>query len=129
LRALVTVDASADGFGSYTENLNLLLRDGLVSAGAFAQLSGPTRLAAALTQSINPNPHIRYIDTNAQGYGYVKVTGAQIEATLVTVERPVNAAKIRRAGIKRTASFTIPKDNPAGMSAATVTGEKPFPLT
>jgi alkaline phosphatase D len=125
LRALVTVDASADGFSTYTENLNLLLLDGLFAASTFAQGSGPTRLSDALLASFPQNPHIRYVDTNAQGYGYVKVTATQIEGTLVTVERPINPSN----RVKRTATFTIPKDDPAGMSTATITGTKPFPLT
>jgi hypothetical protein len=32
-------------------------------------------------------------------------------------------------GVKRTVSFTIPKDNPAGMSAPVFTGTKPFPVS
>ena len=46
---------------------------------------------------------------------------------LITINRPIGNANAS-PGIQRTASFTIPKDNPAGMSAATVTGTKPFPL-
>lgn len=127
LRGLVTVDASAAGGAPFTENLNLLVLHGLASAGAFAATKN---LTVALSQSDpTANPHIRYADTNAQGYGYVKVTEAEVEATLVTVNRPIRDPLPNPRGTKRTATFTIPKDDPAGMSQAVVTGIKPFPLT
>jgi len=127
LRGLVTVDATAAGGDKFTENLNLLVLHGLASAGAFAATKS---LAVALSQSDpTANPHIRYADTNAQGYGYAKVTATQIEGTLVTINRPIGKASSNVPGIKRTATFTIPKDDPAGMTAATVAGTPPFPLT
>ncbi|HEY0195116.1 MAG TPA: hypothetical protein VGC42_28575, partial [Kofleriaceae bacterium] len=85
--------------------------------------------AAAAKRDATLNTHVRYIDTNCQGYGYVVVDGAQVNATITTVNRPIMDPTDAGAGIKRTASFTIPKDNPAGMSAAVYTGTKPFPLT
>ena len=122
LRGLVTIDATSAGFDAFTENLNLLVLHGTAAAGTFAATKN---LAAALSQSDpNANPHIRYADTNAQGYGYVKVTATQLEGSLVTVNRPVGGVR----GQKRVATFTIPKDDPNAMSAATVTGTKPFPL-
>jgi len=127
VRGLVTVDASASGGAAFTENLNLLLLHGLASAGAFAATKS---LPIALSQSDSTvNTHMRYVDTNAQGYGYVKVTETQIEGALVTINRPVGPPSTSPPGVKRTATFTIPKDNPAGMSSATVTGTLPFPLT
>jgi alkaline phosphatase D len=133
LRGLVTVDASANGGPAFTENLNNLIINGLLSAGTFAGAIGQgapfaTAVGAALAQAdATANAHIRYADTNAQGYGYIKVTEAQVAADLITINRPIGNANAS-PGIQRTASFTIPKDNPAGMSAATVTGTKPFPL-
>lgn len=127
LRGLVTVDATAVGGDAFTENLNLLVLHGLASAGAFAATRS---LPIALSQSDpTANPHIRYVDTNAQGYGFLKITAAQIEASLVTINRPIRDPSNVARGIKRTATLTIPKDNPNAMSAATVTGTKPFPLT
>jgi alkaline phosphatase D len=136
LRGLFVVDASASGGARFTENLNLMLLDGVRSAGTFAGaiaqgVPAPLALAAARapgTADPNTNPHLRYADSNAQGYGYIKVTGEQIAATIVTINRPLTASA-SGPGVKRAASFTIPKDNPAGMSGPTVTGTKPFPLT
>ncbi|HET7505785.1 MAG TPA: alkaline phosphatase D family protein, partial [Kofleriaceae bacterium] len=137
LRGLVTVDAEITGSGGdkFTESFNLLLRDGLKSASFFATLiaAGNSVLdalaGAAGVADQNTNPHLKYIDTNAQGYGYVKVTADQVAATIVTINRPITDPTDAGPGHKRTASFTIPKDNPGAMSEATYTGKKPFPLT
>jgi alkaline phosphatase D len=127
LRGLVTVDATAAGGSSFTENMNLLMLHGTVAAGTYAQT---LNLTQALAQSDpDANPHLRYVDTNAQGYGYVKVTAAQIDAELVTINRPISVPSPGVPGLRRVARFTIPSDNPGGMSAATVVGTKPFPLT
>lgn len=135
LRALVTVNASAKGGEAFTENLNLLLTKGLVSAGAFAQaIATPgVTLAQALGAANgqadpDANPHLKYADTNAQGYGYIQVTATACKAQLVTINRPVGNGT-SRPGVKRVAKFTIPANDPGGMSAAEVTGTKPFPLT
>jgi hypothetical protein len=58
----------------------------------------------------------------------VKVNKDKVEATIVTVNRPiVTPSGTTGVGVKRTASFTISKDDPASMTAATFTGSKPFP--
>jgi alkaline phosphatase D len=126
LRGLITVDASGAGGSAFTENFNLWLRHGTNAAGAYAATKN-LAVAMSMADATN-NPHLKYVDTNAQGYGYARITGAQIVADLVTVERPIIAKPTYGAGVKRTATFTIPKDNPAGMTVA-VTGTKPFPLT
>ena len=136
LRGLVTVDASAKEGSAFTENLNLLITKGLASAGTFAGAianPGVPSVAVALgaangVADVNANPHIRYADTNAQGYGYIKVTEAECTAQLVTINRPVGGASVV-PGVKRVAAFTIPANDPAGMSQAEITGTKPFPLT
>jgi alkaline phosphatase D len=135
LRSLFTVDASASGGSRFTENVNLLVLDGVQSAGTFAGAIAqgapvPVALAAALgAADPNTNPHVKYVDSNAQGYGSTKITADQIAATIVTINRPVTGPTSAGPGIKRAASFTIPKNNPAGMTGPTVIGTKPFPLT
>jgi alkaline phosphatase D len=133
LRSLIVVDASANEGTKFTENLNMLLLHGTTAAGTFA---GAIAQGASQTMAINaasnvfanPNPHLQYVDSNAQGYGYVKITADQVTASINTINRPIAAASDTPPGIKRTANVTIPKDNPAGM-VTTVTGTKPFPLT
>jgi alkaline phosphatase D len=137
LRSLITVDASAGGGSKFTENVNLLLLDGVVSAGTFAGAiaqGAPAPVALALatapgTADPNTNPHLKYVDSNAQGYGYAKITGAQVAATIVTINRPIAQTGAAGPGIKRAASFTIPKGNAGGMTGPVVAGTKPFPLT
>jgi alkaline phosphatase D len=127
LRGIITVDATSASGAKFTENFNLLLLEGTLAAGAFAQN------LAVIPQTFDPttNPHLKYADTNAQGYGYVRVTADAVKATIVTINRPIvtPSAAAPAPGIKRTASFTIPKDNPAGMTSPVFTGTKPFPIT
>jgi alkaline phosphatase D len=133
LRSLVAVDATAKGGSAFTENFNMLLLHGTVSAGAFAQAIGTpnvdfqTAVGAALARKTEPNPHLQYVDTNAQGYGYVKVTADQVAASIVTINRPVTPPTDAGPGIKRTANVTIQNGDPTTM-ATTVTGTRPFPL-
>jgi alkaline phosphatase D len=125
LRGLITVDASPTV--KFVENFNMLLLHGTNAAGTYAAVKDvPTALLAA---DAKVNPHLTYADTNSQGYGYIKVTASGVAATIVTINRPIKAPTNAGPGILRTASFTIPKDDPGGMSAAVVTGTKPFPLT
>ena len=127
LRGLITVNASASGGATFTENFNLLLLDGINAAGAFAQtLDLSTALSVA---DPNTNRHLRYVDSNAQGYGYVHVTADQVIGSIKTISRPITTPTDAGPGVKRTATFTIPAGNPGGMSPADVTGAKPFPLT
>lgn len=129
LRDLITVDATAGGGARFTENFNLLLLGGTPAAGTFAATKD---LTAALGR-VDPatNPHLKYADTNAQGYGYARITADQIAATIVTIHRPIATPGPAAAspGVKRTASFTVPKDNPAGLLGPAFTGAKPFPIT
>ena len=124
-RGLVTVDVSPTV--KFVENFNMLLLHGTNAAGTYAAVKD---LPTALSQADETvNPHLKYVDTNSQGYGYLKVTASGVAATIVTINRPIKAPTNAGPGILRTASFTIPKDDPGAMSAADVTGTKPFPLT
>lgn len=125
--ALVSLDATDRGFSAHTENLNLLLRHGTRAAGAFAQGVALEDATKAPFSEPDANPHVKYVDTNAQGYGYVKANGTQVAATIITINRPLTVPPATGPGIKRTASFTIPKDNPGGMTGPVFTGTKPFP--
>ena len=133
LRGLITVDASATGGERFTENINLLLLDGVQSAGTFAgaiaQGAPPALALGAALGAADPgtNPHLKYVDTNSQGYGYARITADQVAATIVTIHRPV-ADPATAPGVKRAAAFTIPNGNVAGMTGPIVTGTKPFPL-
>ena len=100
----------------------------------FGTYAAVRNIPAALAATDGKNAHIRYADTNAQGYGYAKITSTEIVSTLVTVNRPTLLPSPGLPGVRRTATVTIPKVDgvtvtEATMSTATVTGTKPFPIT
>jgi alkaline phosphatase D len=121
-RSLITVDATASGGSAFTENMNMLLVHGTNAAGTFASTRDRAMALAVSDRTINP--HLKYADCNAQGYGVAKFTATQVDVVLTTMERPIDNS----AAVKRTASFTVPKDNPAGMTGPELTGTLPFPL-
>jgi hypothetical protein len=119
LRTLVTLGPT------FIEILNLLLLYGTASAREFV-LSQDLDAAKLLTDS--KNAHMLYADTNAQGYGYAKVTATKIESQLVTIERPISLPSPGLPGVRRVASFTIPVDDPDGMTLDGIDGTPPFPF-
>jgi alkaline phosphatase D len=122
VRGMITYDASAAGGSKFVENLNLLLLHGPKAADVMAQTNDFTQAMAAFDPGANP--HIKYADVNAQGYGTALVTAATVDATLVTVARPLGGA----GAVLRTARFVVPTKNPGGMSGPTFTGTPPFPF-
>jgi alkaline phosphatase D len=129
LRSLIHVDATAAGFSKFTENLNLLLLHGTLSAAVFAQNQSVAVATSDMFNDPNANAHLKYADTNAQGYGFVRAFADRVEASIVTINRPVTVPGATGPGIKRVASFKVPKDNPGGFIGPDFTGTKPFPLT
>ncbi|HVV82866.1 MAG TPA: alkaline phosphatase D family protein [Kofleriaceae bacterium] len=122
VRSLVTYDASGSGGPRFVENLNLLLLHGAASARTMATTND---LAMALAASAPPNPHLRYADTNAQGFGVALVSADKIDAELVTVERPIGST----AAVKRRAAFSVGANDPGGLTGPVISGTKPFPFT
>jgi alkaline phosphatase D len=126
LNALIAVDATAKGFARFTENFNLLLLGDTVAAATFANPLSPA------PPNVNhvANPHLKYADTNSQGYGYIKVGEQKVEAQIITINRPIQPPSATAGpGIKRTAHFTVNADDPTTLADFQVTGTKPFPLT
>ena len=109
--------------GGFVDNMNMVLLKGTRAAVRYANTKD---LAMALAVADDTaNAHLRYADTNAQGYGTMSVTATGITATLVTINRPISP---QATGKKRTARFTIPKDDPAAMTGPEFTGTKPVPF-
>jgi alkaline phosphatase D len=129
LNALIAADSTSVGGSKFTENFNLLLLQGTLAAGAYAQNH------AVIPQTFDPtaNPHLKYADTNSQGYAYIKVGADKVQASIITIQRPiVQPNGTTGPGVKRTASFTVSSGTPAlGASdpAFGPTDTKPFPLT
>lgn len=122
VRGVVTYSAAASGGPAFVENLNLLLLHGTAAAHRMHQTNN---LTMAMALADDSNPHLKYADTNSQGYGVALITATQVEATLTTVERPVTTAA---PAVKRTARFVVPVNNPAGLTGPTFTGTPPFPF-
>ncbi len=128
LRDLITFDATEfGGDNKFENNLNALLRFGTGSAQTAASTGDPAAVLAAADPETNP--HLAFADCDAQGYGLMSVTSAGVQATLVTINRPVADMGEAGQGIKGTASFELAVDNPGGLVGPTLSGRKPFPLT
>jgi alkaline phosphatase D len=125
LQQIISFDASASGGPRFVENMNMLVLHGQASA---LHAAGGGTVAAAIERRVDTNDLVKYADTNAQGYGLLSITADQAVGTLVTINRPVTNPATA-PGIKRTATFTIPKDNPAGMTGPVITGTRPYPLS
>ena len=126
---LIAADSTSVGGSKFTENFNLMLLQGTLAAGAYAMNH------VIVPQTLDPtaNPHLKYADTNSQGYAYIKVGAAKAEASIVTIQRPIQKPNgTTGPGVKRTASFTVNAGTPAlGADDPTFNpGDiKPFPLT
>jgi alkaline phosphatase D len=126
LRGLVTYDSQPfGGQDPLVNNLNVLLLHG---AGAARAAEGSHDLAAIEAAS-DPlaNPHLKFTDTNAQGYGVMTVTTDGITASLVTVIRPI-VDNPEGPGVKYSVTFTMAKDDPSSLSDPVFEGTPPFPF-
>lgn len=127
LRDIVTYDSSQlGGDQAFVNNLNTTLRYGTASALAAADTNDLDMVEAA--RDPDANPFLRFADSNAQGYGRLKVTAGEITATLVTINRPVSDSGAQGPGIRGTATFTVAAGDPGGLSEPQLTGDLPFPL-
>ncbi len=126
LQRLISYDSTMlGGTDRFANNANVLFIHGTASAIEAASSNSIPAIEAA--KDLEVNPHLRFVDTNAQGYGLMTVTSSEITATLVTVNRPIDGAAM--PGIKGTATFTLQKDDLASLDGPVFTGEKPFPFT
>lgn len=126
LRNIITFDASADGGESFVRNLNMLLMHGTSAASTMADQND--RDAALAAKDPEVNPHLKYADTDAQGYGVMLVTTAQISVDLVTVNRPTTDSGTGGPGVHHTATFTVDADDVASLSEPSFSGTPPFPF-
>jgi alkaline phosphatase D len=125
LRKLVTYAGATE---PYVENMNMLLRFG--SAAALTMANTDDIAAAQADYDPTINPWLKYADTNAQGYGILRITATGATSDLVTVNRPVVDAP-DGPGKKRTAHFTIPLAAPGddpSIDGPEFTGTPPFPI-
>lgn len=126
LRGLVTYDSQPfGGQDTFVNNLNVMLLHG---AGA-ARAAESSHDLAAIEAASDPlaNRHLKFTDTNAQGYGILTVTADDVTASLVTIVRPL-VDNPEGPGIKYRATFTMAKDDPSSLSDPAFEGPPPFPF-
>jgi alkaline phosphatase D len=127
---LITYDATKlGGTDKAVVNLNTLIRYGSHAANVAADTNDAAKAEAARNPKINP--HLRYADARATGYGLASVTAQALTATLVTIERNYKPVGDKSPGVRGSATFQIQrvgKPEDVTMPEPTLTGKKPFPL-
>jgi alkaline phosphatase D len=128
---LITYDATTlGGSDKAVVNLNTLIRYGSGSAMAASSTNDLAAIEAARKDAINP--HLRYADTAANGYGLATFDGQSAQVTLVTIERPIVARGKDGAMVRGKASFELPATPDGGtpsLAEPQLSGKKPFPLS
>lgn len=130
VKDLISYDATAlGGSEKAVVNLNTLIRYGSKSANVAAM----THDIAMVEQARKPevNPHLRYADSHAHGYGLVHVAADKIRVQLVTIERSYTDLGTESPKLRRSASFELAHvDDLADLELAEpeFEGQKPFPL-
>ena len=87
-------------------NLNTLLRYGGASAAAMADTNDLDMAIAARKDSVNP--HLRYTDSEANGYGLAAFGADSATITLVTTERPIVDRGADGIKVRGQAVFELP---------------------
>jgi hypothetical protein len=126
LRAVTTFDDPR--FGPRVELLNLTFTDGSAAATA---LSGGSEPALALRLADpHHNPHLRYVDANANGYALATVDGARLQVALVAVPAPLEDPGRKGSPVLRRAHFDLPAARPSeppALEGPRFEGRAPFP--
>ena len=132
LRKLITYDSRKTdvvGDNPFVNNLNNTLLNGTASGLAAAQSNNMAAINAAKDPSVNS--HLRFIDTNAHGYGIVAVTTNDLTIKLITIDNITTDPGTLGVAIKSMATFIINPtrqgDEPA-IAEPVITGTPPFPL-
>lgn len=112
--------------GEIINNLNNTLLNGVEAAEVAAQTNSLDDIAAAANPTINS--HLRYADTDAHGFGRVRVAAETMTAELMTIT-DINSDT--EPEVLRIARFEIPYADPgsgSSISEPAITGTPPFPL-
>ena len=129
IRRVITYDSRPlGGKPANVPNLNTLLRYGSRAANVAANTHDLAQVEAA--RKMDVNPHLRFVDTHARGYGVIAVEETEVKATLVTIEPPIVDRGEEGARLRGSADFTL-KASAAGKVALDepmLDGVKPFPL-
>lgn len=130
VRKVIVYDATPlGGKSKAVVNMNTLIRYGSKAANEAAATNDLDKIEAMRDATVNP--HIRYADSAATGYGLASVTAGQIGIELITIARKFTDIGTTSPGIKCKASFAIQHvDSFADVDIPepTLEGTKPFPL-
>ncbi len=131
LRPLVTFDGAALGLpaGTAVENLNLTFLGGALAAATAAK-TGSLAEAEKVRDAAH-NGHLRYSDTNANGFGLITVGADGAVAELVTTAPALRDYGPEGAPIIRRARFRLAcwaKGGRPVLPPPEFEGEKPFPF-
>jgi len=110
-------------------NLNNTLLNGALSGLAAAETHSLAEIIAAKNDAVNK--HLKYVDTDAQGYALVGLTENLLNVSLITIRGINQDTAGLSPGIKRTARFSVPSSADAGgvdVSDPQIEGTPPFPL-
>jgi alkaline phosphatase D len=126
---LITFDATPYGGKSKAvPNLNTLLRYGSPAALELANTYDIKMALAKANEKVNP--HLRYTDSAANGYGLATFAADQATLTLVTIEKPIVDRGADGATERGSAEFTLAAVNAGDkvvLDAPKLSGDEPFP--
>jgi alkaline phosphatase D len=130
VQKLITYDATEiGGSEKAVVNLNTLIRFGSKAANVAAATNDLEKIKAARNADVNP--HLRYVDSHANGYGLAHVTAEKVSVQLVTIERSYTDLGSESPKLRRSASFELARvDDFADLKLPEpeIQGKKPFPL-
>jgi alkaline phosphatase D len=129
VRRVLVYDATAFGGDKAVVNLNTLIRYGSRAANEAAATNDLAKIEAARDPGVNP--HLRYADASATGYGLAHANAERLELKLVTVKRSFVDLGDQSPGIAGTATFTVPRVQSFAeleLDEPRLEGKKPFPL-
>jgi alkaline phosphatase D len=125
----ILYDATEFGGPKAVVNLNTLIRYGSTAGNVAAETHDIAMIEAARNPDVNP--HLRYVDTGANGYGIAEFDGEGARIELVTIERPVRDRGEDGAELIGTATFVVPRrnqDEDLELAEPELSGRRPFPL-
>lgn len=131
IRNMTYVDPSEfGGEEGKVELLNLTFLQG-VKASYTAASTGDLDRARSMRNPAQ-NRHLRYMDSNANGYGLVTVMQDRSKISLITTEPAPNYAGASGSEVLRSATFDVIASDgqtPPTLEVPEMTGAPPFPMT
>lgn len=126
LRALVVREGPD---GTVEPALNMTFLHGTVASATTARTGDAAAGIAAAPPT--PNPHLRYVDSDAYGIGLARVDGEGVEVEMITLDAPVEARREAGTGVLRSARFRMPvrrEGEAVRLEGPEIDGVPPYPM-